>query len=97
MGGHRVPPVVQQTLCVCVFECARVCVCARIILFLGLMDLFFSAAFRVLPLCMISGPLRDGGMCDLALNDDDGNTVRRQEKKNGGENHIAAITLFFIF
>lgn len=33
-------------------------------------------------------------MCDLALNDD-GNMVRRQEKKTGGENHIAAITLFF--
>lgn len=34
-------------------------------------------------------------MCDLALNDD-GNMVRRQEKKKtGGENHIAAITLFF--
>lgn len=68
----------------CVFECARVCVCvrARVVLFLGLNgSVSFPAAFRVLPFCMVSCPLRDGGMCDLALNDDDGNMVRRQEKK----------------
>lgn len=59
-----------------------VCVRARVVLFLGLNgSVSFPAAFRVLPFCMVSCPLRDGGMCDLALNDDDGNMVRRQEKK----------------
>lgn len=73
------------------------CACARRFIPGSNGSVFFAAAFRVLPFCMVSCPLRDGGMCDLALNDDDGNTVRRQEKKNEGENHIAAITLFFFF
>lgn len=63
----------------------RVCLCANartgvcIVLFLDLTACFGSiqSSSSLHDFC----PLRDGGMCDLALNDD-GNMVRRQEKKN---------------
>lgn len=62
----------------------RVCLCASartgvcIVLFLDLTACFGSiqSSSSLHDFC----PLRDGGMCDLALNDD-GNMVRRQEKK----------------
>lgn len=80
MGPSAALPRVRVNVCAGVFACerARVCVCVLFYSF------YLTACFGSIQsssslhdFC----PLRDGGMCDLALNDD-GNMVRRQEKKN---------------
>lgn len=89
------PPATLPSMCVRVG--VRVCVCARacvcIVLFLDLTACFGSiqSSSSLHNFC----PLRDGGMCDLALNDD-GNMVRRQEKKWRRESHRRHHPLFYV-
>lgn len=78
---------------VCLRVSARGCVCVCVLFYSFYLTACFGSIQSSSSLHDFC-PLRDGGMCDLALNDD-GNMVRRQEKKTGEENHIAAITLFF--
>lgn len=78
-GPPAALPRVRACVRVCVCVWARVGVFVCIVLFLYLTAFFGSIqnSSSLHHFC----PLRDGGMCDLALNDE-GNMVRRQEKKN---------------